>query len=88
MISPIVNRITPDRVELLGAVEKALRLGLLGLRFFDHAHQLFYGGILRQLCNAHLESAGLVDGAREDRIAHLFRHRHRLAGQRRLVDGA
>ena len=60
------------RVELLGTVEKALRVGFLSLCFFDHAHQLFNGGILRELCDADLQSTGLIDRASEDGISNLF----------------
>ena len=36
------------RVELLGTIEEALRVGLLRLRLLDHAHEFFDGGILRE----------------------------------------
>ena len=85
----------PDRekndtgcIELLGTVEKALRVGFFSLCFFDHAHQFFNGGILRELCDADLQSTGLIDRASEHGISNLFRHRHRLSCQRRLIDGA
>ena len=40
------------------------------------------------LRDADFQSAGLIDRAREDGIARLFRDGHRFAGERRLVDGA
>ena len=61
-----------DGVELLRAVEEALRVGLFGLRLLDHAHELFDGGVLREFGDAHFQSAGLVDRAGEDEIANAF----------------
>jgi hypothetical protein len=61
----------PDReenhaggIELLGAIEKALGLALLGLCFLDHAHQLFYRGILR-IVPGHAELPSYPPGKRK-----------------------
>jgi hypothetical protein len=69
-------------------IDEALRGRARALRFFDRVNDARERGVGGHGSDAELQCGGLVDGAREDRVAHRLVHRNALARDRRLVDGA
>ena len=68
-------------------IRQASNRRLRGRRFADQPNDLRKGGILAHLLGPGFEVAIGIDGGLGNAAAHPFLHRHRFAGQRRLVDG-
>jgi len=73
-------------VILLEVVQKALGGGLAALGLFHHFDDARQRRILGELGDAHIQRALLVERPGEYLVADLLLDRHRLAGDRRLVD--
>ena len=68
-------------------IRQASNRRLRGRRFTDQPNNLRKGGILAHLLGPGFEIAIGIDGGLGNAAPRRFLHRHRFAGQRRLVDG-